>query len=233
MASRRSLYDVLNVSPDAEPVVIEAAYRALMKKYHPDQAAAAGATESQGAAEINQAFAVLRDAERRADYDSREATRQQAFRLVPAPALPPQRGGAFGWAGWLVAFLLGALLYVTINGRGGIVQPPAKTDKDAAASAEPDLRSQPTAFAPASVAETRPSDVDREILAGEARRLQGTVAAPAEEDPAALLVEERPAASAPSAAPPPRQRSRTKRRAPGQPADRAEEDFLAREGYIY
>src|SRR5688500_760308 len=145
MASRRSLYDVLNVSPDAEPVVIEAAYRALMKKYHPDQAAAAGTPESKGAAEINQAYAVLRDAERRADYDSREATRQQAFRLVPAPAPAPPRGGAFGWAGWLVALLLGALLYVTINGRGGIVRPPATADSDAAASAEPDLRSHPTA----------------------------------------------------------------------------------------
>src|SRR5688572_26239629 len=114
MASRRSFYDVLNVSPDAEAVVIEAAYRALMKKYHPDQAAAADDQESKGAAEINQAFAVLRDAERRADYDRREATRQQAFRLVPAPALPPRRSGAFGWAGWFVALLLGGLLYVTI-----------------------------------------------------------------------------------------------------------------------
>ena len=233
MASRRSLYDVLNVSPDAEPVVIEAAYRALMKKYHPDQAAAAGAAESVGAAEINQAFAVLRDAERRADYDRREATRQHAFRLVPAPALPPQRGGSFGWAGWLVALVLGILLYVTINGRGGIVQPPTKAERDAAASAEPDLRSQPTAIESPFVAAARPSEIDREILAREARRLQGVEAAPVDEDPAALPVEERPAASAPTAAAAPRRRSRPKRRAPGQPADRAEEDFLAREGYIY
>src|SRR5688572_28625127 len=109
MASRRSIYDVLNVSPDAETVVIEAAYRALMKKYHPDQAAAAGATESAGAAEINQAFAVLRDAERRAEYDRKESTRQQAFRLMPAPAMPQRRNGAFGWAGWIVALVLGGL----------------------------------------------------------------------------------------------------------------------------
>jgi curved DNA-binding protein CbpA len=231
MASRRSLYDVLNVSPDAEPVVIEAAYRALMKKYHPDQAASAGAAESKGAAEINQAFAILRDAERRADYDRRESTRQQAFRLVPAPALPPPRSGAFGWAGWLVALLLGALLYVTITSRGGIVKPPARADRDAAASAEPDLRSQPTVIAPAAIADAAPNDIDREILASEARRLQGLVDAPAAEEPAAVPAES-VAASSGSAAPP-RQRARPKRRAPGQPADRAEEDFLVREGYIY
>ena len=39
MAGPRSLYDVLNVAPEAEPVVIDAAYKALIKKYHPDQAA--------------------------------------------------------------------------------------------------------------------------------------------------------------------------------------------------
>jgi curved DNA-binding protein CbpA len=204
MASRRSLYDVLNVSPDAEPVVIEAAYRALMKKYHPDQAAAAGTKESPGAAEINQAFAVLRDPERRADYDRRESTRQQAFRLVPAPALPPRKSGAFGWAGWLVAFLLLGLLYVTINGRGGIVQPPSRADRDAA-SAEPDLRSQPAAIKPAFSEAIKRTAVEREILASEARRLQGRETAPAHDDPAAILVNE------PARAPPGQPRSRARR----------------------
>ncbi len=36
MPSLRTPYQILNLSPDAEPVVIEAAYRALIKKYHPD-----------------------------------------------------------------------------------------------------------------------------------------------------------------------------------------------------
>src|SRR3712207_2531493 len=34
------LYAVLQVHPDAEPEVIEAAYRQLMRKYHPDRAGA-------------------------------------------------------------------------------------------------------------------------------------------------------------------------------------------------
>lgn len=31
-------HQVLGVAPDAEPEVVDAAYRALMKKYHPDRA---------------------------------------------------------------------------------------------------------------------------------------------------------------------------------------------------
>jgi curved DNA-binding protein CbpA len=233
MASRRSFYDVLNVSPDAETVVIEAAYRALMKKYHPDQAAAAGTKESAGAAEINQAFSVLRDAERRADYDRRESTRQQAFRLMPAPAAPQRRNGAFGWAGWIVALVLGGLLYVTINGRGGIVQPPSAADRNEVASAEPDLRSQPSVIEPAFVAAARPTDLDREILENEARRLQGREIEPAEEDLAETLEADAPRAAPRSGAPSARARPGSQRRRAAQPADRPEEDFLAREGYIY
>lgn len=232
MASRRSFYDVLNVSPDAETVVIEAAYRALMKKYHPDQSAAAGAKESAGAAEINQAFAVLRDAERRADYDRRESTRQQAFRLVPAPAMPQRRNGSFGWAGWIVALVLGGLLYVTINGRGGIVQPPAADSREAA-SAEPDLRSQPTIIEPAFVAVARPTDLDREVLASEARRLQGREIEAAQEDPADIIVNEPTRTTPRSGGPSPRARPGSQRRRAAQPVDRPEEDFRAREGYIY
>src|SRR5688572_26169477 len=118
MASRRSFYDVLNVSPDAEAVVIDAAYRALMKKYHPDQAASSGEEGNSSAAEINRAFAVLRDAERRADYDHREWTRRQAFHLTDAQKQPPRPRSAFGWSGWFVASLLAIVLYVLIDGRG-------------------------------------------------------------------------------------------------------------------
>ena len=54
---RPNPYQVLNVSPDAEPEVIEAAYKVLMKKYHPDRHVGAEAK----AAELNQAFNLLRD----------------------------------------------------------------------------------------------------------------------------------------------------------------------------
>ena len=80
MPAPRSLYDVLNVAPEAEPVVVEAAYKALIKKYHPDQAVEAPV--SKDATAINEAFAILKDPAKRADYDHRLWTKQQALRLA-------------------------------------------------------------------------------------------------------------------------------------------------------
>ena len=63
----RSLYDVLNVSMEAEPVVIEAAYKALMKKYHPDQKD--GSVISRDAGEINESYATMKEPCRCAKYE--------------------------------------------------------------------------------------------------------------------------------------------------------------------
>lgn len=65
-----SHYDVLQVSPDADPEVIDRAYRALSLKYHPDVTP----EDSREAAHrrmqrINLAYAVLSDPQRRRDYD--------------------------------------------------------------------------------------------------------------------------------------------------------------------
>ena len=46
MPSADDLYQVLQVTPDAEPEVIRAAYRALAQKHHPD----AGGTQERMAA---------------------------------------------------------------------------------------------------------------------------------------------------------------------------------------
>jgi DnaJ domain len=65
-------YAVLQVHPDADREVIEAAYRQLMKKYHPDVAgedARRIAEHDARSKAINQAFSVLRDVERRRRYD--------------------------------------------------------------------------------------------------------------------------------------------------------------------
>lgn len=64
-------YATLQVSRDAEPEVIDRAYRALSLKYHPDVAdernrAAATATMQR----INEAYAVLSDPRRRRAYDA-------------------------------------------------------------------------------------------------------------------------------------------------------------------
>lgn len=59
-------YDVLEVSPRATVEVIEAAYRALMKRHHPDVKATAGRT----AMRLIEAKDVLTDPTRRAAYDA-------------------------------------------------------------------------------------------------------------------------------------------------------------------
>jgi curved DNA-binding protein CbpA len=59
-----SLYRILQVDPAAEDVVIHAAYRALIKRHHPDHG---GATEA--AERLNAAYATLRDPGARERYD--------------------------------------------------------------------------------------------------------------------------------------------------------------------
>ena len=65
-------YAVLQVQPDADIEVISAAYRQLMKKYHPDVAGGDPhqiADHHRRSKEINEAFGVLRDTRRRKQYD--------------------------------------------------------------------------------------------------------------------------------------------------------------------
>lgn len=68
-------YKVLQVDPEAEDEVIEAAYRRLAKKYHPDVSPGPDAQDRM--VRINQAWEMLRDPARRAAVDrarSRSAT---------------------------------------------------------------------------------------------------------------------------------------------------------------
>ena len=111
MTERASHYKVLQVDWEAEPEVIQAAYRGLARKYHPDvdpsQEAARRMTE------INEAFAVLRDPERRRQYDRELQTRRdrratdRRVRSTGFGAAGPPRGPASGsvldfgrYAGW-------------------------------------------------------------------------------------------------------------------------------------
>ena len=74
-------YHTLQVDPDAESEVIEAAYKRLARKYHPDADPSEGSTRRMQA--INAAYDVLSDAARRAEYDrSRRTTRKPGIRDV-------------------------------------------------------------------------------------------------------------------------------------------------------
>jgi curved DNA-binding protein len=78
MADRTDPYKVLQVDSEADPDVIQAAYRRLAQKYHPDLATDPGAAARMVA--INQAWALLRDPESRATLDRERAARRAAPR---------------------------------------------------------------------------------------------------------------------------------------------------------
>ena len=61
---KKDHYSVLGVTPASEDVVIRVAYRALMRRYHPDADSSAEAAEK--AREINEAYRVVSDPDRRA-----------------------------------------------------------------------------------------------------------------------------------------------------------------------
>ena len=77
-------YKVLQVDSEAEEEVIQAAYRRLAQKYHPDVAASEEAAARMSA--INGAWAVLRDATARAAYDAERAAAARR-----AASHPPRR----------------------------------------------------------------------------------------------------------------------------------------------
>lgn len=64
---QKDYYEILQVSPNAEPEVIKAAYRRLARKYHPDIDKSPEAAERMK--EINAAYDILSDPAKRAAYD--------------------------------------------------------------------------------------------------------------------------------------------------------------------
>ncbi len=97
------LYDILQVAPHAESEVIEAAYKRLARKYHPDVNHAADASERMRA--LNQAYEILSNPTERARYDrTREseafAPRKKSRRGAPKPKRPPTKTRASKYARW-------------------------------------------------------------------------------------------------------------------------------------
>lgn len=73
-------YEILGVDRGAEQEVIDAAFRAMMRRYHPDTFAGPKAEAERRAKQLNEAYAVLRNPERRRAYDET---------LGPAAPPPP------------------------------------------------------------------------------------------------------------------------------------------------
>ena len=84
------LYEVLQVDRRADPDVIRAAYRALARKYHPDFGGDGGHMVA-----INEAWAVLGQADRRAAYDA-EPKGAEAPSGYDPPSGDPSVAGSHG-----------------------------------------------------------------------------------------------------------------------------------------
>jgi DnaJ-class molecular chaperone len=96
-------YRVLQVTPNAEQEVIQAAFRALALKYHPDRDRTMRAQRRM--LELNAAYSLLRDAAARAAWDAGQRRQRQA--QTGMSVAPPPRSESAGtrvsfgrYAGW-------------------------------------------------------------------------------------------------------------------------------------
>jgi curved DNA-binding protein len=94
-AKFRDYYETLGVSKSSTPDDIKSAFRKLARKHHPDLAKDKKAAEEKFK-EINEAYEVLSDPEKRKKYDEYGSNWQQAG---PGGYPPPPGGGRSGGFG--------------------------------------------------------------------------------------------------------------------------------------
>ena len=91
----RDYYEVLGVPRTAKPEEIKRVYRQLARKHHPDlQPPAERAKAAERFKEINEAYEVLSDADKRAKYDALGANWKGGMDFTP----PPGGGAGAGWS---------------------------------------------------------------------------------------------------------------------------------------
>ena len=74
----KKYYEILEVNPKASQEIIEKAYKVLAKKYHPDlQEEQYKELAKQKMQEINEAYEILSDANKRAKYDQELANEEK------------------------------------------------------------------------------------------------------------------------------------------------------------
>ncbi len=102
--AKRDFYDVLGVSKGADEKEIKKAFKGLARKYHPDVSKEENAEEK--FKEIQEAYAVLSDSNKRAQYDQ---FGHAAF----------EQGGAGGFGGGAQGFDFGDIFSEIFGGGGG------------------------------------------------------------------------------------------------------------------
>ncbi len=134
----KDYYDTLGVKPGASESEIKSAYRKLARKYHPDVSKEAGAEERFKA--VNEAYEVLRDKDKRAQYDQLRAGGgyHAGDRFRPPPGWSPGAAHAGDYAGEGFSDFFESLF------GGGRAAPRARRGRDLRAMIEVDLA---TAFA--------------------------------------------------------------------------------------
>jgi curved DNA-binding protein CbpA len=78
METDRDLYQILQIDPAAEPEVVQAAYKRLAFKYHPDKNQSAEANRRMQ--ELNEAYAIIGDPFQRTAYDRQRQNKIAAQR---------------------------------------------------------------------------------------------------------------------------------------------------------
>lgn len=85
----KDYYKILQVAPDASPEVIQMAYKALAKKYHPDLNPGQEEAAQEKMKDVNEAYEILSDKDKRWQYDQiyyrQEKTAQKTSYTAPEP----------------------------------------------------------------------------------------------------------------------------------------------------
>ena len=90
----RDYYKILGIEPEADRKAITSAYRRLARKYHPDVSNQQDAEEK--FKEIAEAYAVLKDSEKRAEYDELRKYGTAGHEYQPPPGW---QSGSTGYSG--------------------------------------------------------------------------------------------------------------------------------------
>lgn len=112
----RTHYDTLSVAEQAAPDIVRKAYRRQAQKYHPDRMP--GTQAQQLMAQINEAYAVLSDPQRRASYDRWIEARNARLQAERAAR---REAGRTGFAVTWPWYLLGATLAIAVLSVGTVI----------------------------------------------------------------------------------------------------------------